>query len=80
MSGSSETRHAGTEVSAAPCEYPVPYRPISCQLYTRALLIATPELAREKLISFVEPLEKIRDRAAHCMVDLDDPYKIRTSD
>ena len=50
------------------------------KLCARALLIATPELAREELISFAEPFEKIRDRAAHCMVDLDDPYKIRTSD
>ena len=50
------------------------------KLNTRAMLIATPELAREELISFVEPLEKIRDRAAHCMVDLDDSYKIITSD
>ena len=50
------------------------------KLYTRALLVVTPKLAREELISFAEPLEKMRDRADHCMVDLDDPYKIRTSD
>ena len=45
-----------------------------------ALLIATPKLARAELIGFVEPLEQIRDRAAHCMVDLENSYKIRTSD
>ena len=50
------------------------------KINTRALLIATPELAREELIIFGEPLEKIRDRAAHSMVSLDDPYKIRNSD
>ena len=41
------------------------------KLYTRALLIATPELAPEELISFGEPLETSRGFGVRILVWVD---------